>query len=115
MDDDGSVVGVKNVDKALLAATDRIKNNILSTYLRLFDVYAEEKQGKVLIHIVISAGTEKPYYLKSSGMSPRGCFIRVGTGIKQMEISMIESLFASRTRNSFRNIISPHTVNTLFS
>jgi predicted HTH transcriptional regulator len=64
---------------------------------------------------VVSGGTEKPYYLKSSGMSPKGCFIRVGTGIKPMEINMIESLFASRTRNSLRNIVSPRYMDHAFS
>ena len=113
--DDGSVIGVKNIDKTQLVITDRIKNNISPTCLGLFDVYAEEKDSKAVIHIVVSGGTEKPYYLKSSGMSPKGCFIRVGTGIKPMEINMIESLFASRTRNSLRNIVSPRYMEHTFS
>lgn len=113
--DDGSVIGVKNIDKTQLVITDRIKNNISPTCLGLFDVYVEEKDDKAVIHIVVSGGTEKPYYLKSSGMSPKGCFIRVGTGIKPMEINMIESLFASRTRNSLRNIVSPRYMDHAFS
>lgn len=61
--DDGTVVGLENVDKTQLAITDRIKNNIQPTTLGLFDVFSEELDGKTVIHIVVSSGTEKPYYV----------------------------------------------------
>ena len=112
---DGTVMGVENIDKVQLAITDRIKNNILPSCLGLFDVYSEELDEKMIIHIVISRGTEKPYYMKSFGLSPAGCFIRVGSGIKQMDIAMIDHLYASRTRNSLRNIVSPRYANHTFA
>lgn len=93
INDDGSIVGVKNIDETQLAITDRIKNNISPSCLGLFDVYSEEKANLKVIHIVVSAGTEKPYYLKSAGMSPKGCFIRIGTGTKAMEIKQIKTAF----------------------
>jgi predicted HTH transcriptional regulator len=40
-------------------------------------------------------------------MSPAGCFIRIGSGFKQMDIKMIDGFYTSRTRNSLRNIVSP--------
>ena len=111
----GTVLGVENIDKVQLAITDRIKNNIFPTCLGLFDVYSEELDMKMIIHIVVSRGTEKPYYIKSFGMSPAGCFIRVGSGIKQMDIALIDRLYASRTRNSLRNIVSPRYANHTFA
>ena len=113
--DDGTIIGVDEPDKMQLAITDRIKNNILPTCLGLFDVYSEEFDGKIVIHIVVSRGTEKPYYIKKLGMSPAGCYIRVGNGVKQMEIPMIDKLYASRTRNSLRNIVSPRYTNHSFA
>jgi predicted HTH transcriptional regulator len=77
--DDGTVVGVANLDKTQLAITDRMKDNILPTCLGLFDVYSEEIDHKMVIHIVVSSGTEKPYYIKALGMSPAGCYMRVGS------------------------------------
>lgn len=113
--DDGSVLGVEEQDKIQLTITDRIKNNILPTTLGLFDVYSEEIENKTIIHIVISSGTEKPYYIKTLGMSPAGCYMRIGSGLKQMDISMIDRLYASRTRNSLRNIVSPRYTNHSFA
>ena len=113
--DDGSVLGVDNPDKIQLAISDRIKNNILPTCLGLFDVYSEELDNQIVIHIVVSSGTEKPYYVKSFGMSPAGCYMRIGSGVKQMDIKMIDGLYASRTRNSLRNIISPRHISHTFA
>ena len=81
VDDSGHVAGVSNPDPVMLAISDRIKNNILPSCLGLYDVYPEECDGKTVIHIIISRGTEKPYYLKRYGQSPAGCYIRIGSGI----------------------------------
>lgn len=104
--DDGQVVGIENADAVQLAVTDRLKNNILPSCLGLFDVLMEERDGKSILHIHISAGQEKPYYIRQYGMSPNGCYLRVGAGLKQMDETMISSLFSSRTRTSLRNIPS---------
>ena len=100
VDDDGTLVGVENVDALMLAVSDRIRSNILPTCLGLFDVLREEKDGKTIIRVVVTRGTEKPYYLKRYGQSPAGCFIRIGTGVQPMDTAMIERLYAGRVRNS---------------
>ena len=47
-------------------------------------------------------------------MSPVGCYMRVGAGVKQMPINLIDSFYASRTRDSLRNdIINPLLKNQL--
>lgn len=107
VDNEGGVVGVEDADHIQLVITDRIKKNILPSSLGLFEVYAEEIDNKSIVHIRVSAGLERPYYIKQYGMSPLGCYLRIGSGIKQMEPNMIDRLFASRTRNSLRSIPSP--------
>jgi len=113
--DDGTVLGVDNANKIQLVISDRIKNNILPTCLGLFDIYTEEVETKTVVHVVVTRGTEKPYYLRSFGMSPTGCFIRVGSGIQPMTVDMIDRLYASRTRNSLRNIVSPRYAQHTFT
>ncbi len=105
--DNGTVVGVDNPDRLQLGIIDRIRNNILPTTLGFFDVVTQEIQGKAVIHIIVTRGTEKPYYLKKFGLSPAGAYMRVGTGNQQLTTEMIDRLYASRTRNSLRNIPSP--------
>ena len=114
VDDEGNVAGVADADTLMLAVSDRIRNNILPTCLGLYDVYAEEDDGKTIVHVVVTRGTEKPYYLKRYGQSPAGCYIRVGSGVQPMTTAMIDQLYAGRVRNSLRNIPAPTTLKLSF-
>lgn len=107
IDDEGKPVGVKDIDSDMLKIKDRIRMGILPSPLGLFDVQTERIENIPVIKITIASGTEKPYYKAQYGMSPRGCFVRVGTAVEQMSPSMIERAFARRTRNSLSLIESP--------
>ena len=91
----------------MLKIKDRIKNNISPSAMGLFDVIAEENNGKTIIKVILASGSEKPYFKKKYGMTERGCFIRIGTAAEPMPQRMIEEFFSSRTRNSIGKINSP--------
>jgi len=63
IDDDLSVYGVENPDEVQRQIADRIKNNIRGESLGLYDIIPEKRDSKIIIKIIISSGTEKPYYL----------------------------------------------------
>jgi len=105
--DDGTIVGVDNADEMQLAIADRIKNNIMPATLGLFDIVVENQQGKNVVHVIISSGSEKPCYIKQAGMSPKGCFLRVGSSAQPMEPNVIDEMYSRRTRNSLNKIIAP--------
>ena len=107
VDDNGNAVDLDNIDSLQLAAADRIKKNIQPSTLGLFDIVKEKYQGKYIIHIIISSGPEKPYYIKRQGMSETGCFIRIGTSSQPMTQAMIDDMYARRTHNSLSKIVSP--------
>ena len=112
--DNGEVVGIDDADKCQLEVSDRLKNNILPSCLGLYEVLVEQADGKNIIHVVVSEGLEKPYYIRQYGMSPQGCYLRIGSGVKPMNIQMIEGLFGSRAKASLRNIPSPRRLNHSF-
>ena len=105
-DASNNIVGVTDSDGIQLKIKDRIKNNISPSTMGLFDVSTEEHSAKIVVKITVARGSEKPYYLNKMGMTPKGCFLRVGTASEPMSIKMIEDLFASRTRNSIGSIKS---------
>ena len=106
--DNGSVVGVSDADALQKKVAERIRDNILPSALGLYDVTSEEMGDKTIIKVIVSSGTEKPYYIKEKGMSSSGCFIRVGTTVQPMSTSMIDELYSKRLRNqTLRNIPSP--------
>lgn len=103
----GQVVGVENTDLTQLQIKDRIKNNIQPSTLGLFDVTVETIENKEVIKVIISSGTEKPYYLRKKGRTPEGCYIRIGSSKERMTERMIEEMFARRIKNSLKEIESP--------
>ena len=104
---DGQVVGLKDVDLTQLQIKDRIKNNIQPSTLGLFDVIVETIDDKEVIKVVISSGTEKPYYLRKKGRTPEGCYVRVGSSKERMTERMIDDMYAKRVKNTLKEIDSP--------
>lgn len=108
VDDNGNIIGIENSDKLALTVIDRIKNNILPSSMGIFNVDIKQSSGKDYIVITVAQGLEKPYYLKKYGMSPNGCFYRVGSQSAQMPQSMINELFSRRVINTLHNVVSPN-------
>lgn len=104
---DGQVVGLSDIDLTQLQIKDRIKNNIQPSTLGLFDVIVETIDNKEVIKVVISSGTEKPYYLRKKGRTPEGCYIRIGSSKERMTFDMIDDMYARRVKNSLKEIESP--------
>ncbi|MDR3243222.1 MAG: putative DNA binding domain-containing protein [Elusimicrobiota bacterium] len=107
IDDKGNALGIDNIDSVQLKIIDRIKNNIRPSVLGLFDVVIENMDGKEIINLIISSGSEKPYYIKDKGMSEAGCFIRVGNSTQSMTMKMIDELYVKRNRITLSNKLSP--------
>ena len=99
--------GLKDVDLTQLQIKDRIKNNIQPSTLGLFDVTVETIDNKEVIKVIISSGTEKPYYLRKKGRTPEGCYIRVGSSKERMTERMIDDMYARRIKNTLKEIDSP--------
>lgn len=107
LDDNGHPTGVNDLDSTQLKIADRIKNNILPSTLGLFDIVTEVVEDISVIKVLVSSGLEKPYYIKSQGMSPTGCYTRIGTSSQPMTTAMIDSLYAKRIHTTLRNIQAP--------
>ena len=58
------------------------------------------------IQVVISSGTEKPYYLRKKGRTPEGCYLRVGSSKERMTFEMIDNMYAKRVKNTLKEIES---------
>ena len=102
--DNGVSVGVNDMDGTLLQIKDRIKNNISPSTLGLFEIVTPSDGS--CIQIIISGGTQRPYYIKKYGMCPEGCFFRVGSSVEKMSEDMILTLFQKRDKRTLRTIAS---------
>lgn len=107
IDDKGNPVKNSDLDSMQLKIADRIKNNILPSTLGLFDIATEYVDNIPITKIIVSSGLEKPYYIKSKGMSPNGCYMRLGTSTQPMSTTLIDELYVKRIHTTLRNIPSP--------
>jgi predicted HTH transcriptional regulator len=107
VDKSKNAIGLDDLDLAQLQIVDRIKNNILPSALGLFDVVVERVDDKEIIKVIIPSGIDKPYYLRKKGMSPQGCFIRVGSSVQPMTTVQIDAMYAKRVPLSLGNMRSP--------
>ena len=106
--DNGEVVGITDaIDKMQLDIKNRIRSNIEPMTLGLFDIKVKTYDDKKYIHLTIAGGNAKPYYIKKFGMTPKGCFKRIGSAAEPIDEKQIEKLYASRVKNSLLNIKSP--------
>ena len=107
VDDNGSSVGVADIDATQLKIINRIRNNIKPQTLGLFDVIKDEIDGKDIIRVIVSCGQQRPYYIRKYGMTEHGCLIRVGNSSQPMTEQMIEELISKRQQISLQSMISP--------
>ena len=76
IDDDGSMVGVKNPDDTLLQVTNSVRSAIKPD-VTMFVQYKTEKTGKAnVIVITVQKGTACHYYLAGKGIRPEGVYVR---------------------------------------
>ena len=107
IDDNGNTTGIADPDDLQLKLKDRIKNNISEHALEYCSITVEELNKKHIVVLTVLSGWEKPFYLNKYGMTPKGCFKRVGSSTEPIPVAQIEMIFSKRVRNSLKNIPSP--------
>lgn len=76
IDNDGNVVGLTDVDNEYTRITNGIRDAIMPDVTMFVRYTIQENK---VVRIMVSEGTNKPYYLKSKGLKPSGVYIRQGT------------------------------------
>ena len=108
VNDKGEIVGLNgNIDQLQRTIKDRIQNNIGPSTLGLYTVNLMEENGKKYIKVSISRGDEDPYYIRTMGMTPESCFVRVGSSTQSMRYDIINNRANKKYRNSLKILTSP--------
>lgn len=89
---DETVVGIDHPDDVMTRVSSISHDSILPDVMPFLQIRAIEKDGKTIVQITVSTGTERPYYLASKGLRPSGVYVRRGSacipigesGIRQM-------------------------------
>lgn len=76
--DDGTVLGVTNVDETMLKVTNAARDSIKPDITMFLLCEKRELNGKDIVAVSVQKGTACPYYLASKGLRPEGVFVRQG-------------------------------------
>lgn len=76
IDNDGNVIGLKDVDAEYSRITNGIRDAIMPD-VTMFVQYTI--QDNHVVCITVQEGSNKPYYLKGKGPKPSGVYVRQGT------------------------------------
>ncbi len=88
--DDGTIVGVENIDEVQKRISDIITNQIEPSPLGIVSTEVKSEEGKDLVFVQIQKGTSPIYCQKKYGFSSAGCSIRLGSTCKEMTSTEIQ-------------------------
>lgn len=105
VNDDREVVGVDQT--AVFTMIDKITNAISDSCEPLIipDIAPQAVGDKTVIVVEISAGRQRPYYLKSLGMD-KGTFIRTSGSTRLADRPFIQEMYYEDENRSFDNVVN---------
>ena len=109
VEDDGTVIGVENLDDIQKRIADIITTQILPNPQEYVTLGTQYVVGKNVVVISVRKG-KSLYYIKKYGRSAAGCFIRVGTSCRSMTEEQIEQRYIatlSIPRKTMKEELSP--------
>jgi len=106
VNDDGSIAGVTDSDQTMLRIASMLRDSIHPDAMMFVSIQAEQKEEKDIIHLIISRGTNKPYYLIKNGLKPSGVFVRQGSASVQASPEQIRQMIKATDGDVFEDNIS---------
>lgn len=100
---DGTICGVENPDDTMLRAAGSLKDSIAPDIMPFVNVKAIKMDGKDVVEITVSTGTNRPYYLKEKGLKPTGVYVRKGSSSQPMTDEGIRNMIIRNSGRSYES------------
>lgn len=98
---DGTVLGVSDPDYVMLQIVNSLKDALAPDVMPFVRVNTEEIEGKRIIEINVTTGTNRPYYLREKGLKPSGVYVRKGSSTQPMTEEGIREMIIQNSGRSF--------------
>lgn len=99
--DDGTVVGVKDSDDTMTRLSNVAHDTILPNVMPFIQIRSVELDGKSVVKANISVGSERPYYLAKEGLTPKGVFVRRGSACIPLSEAGIREMIMETSGKSY--------------
>lgn len=98
---DGAVLGVADPDGVMLQIVNSLKDALVPDVMPFVKVNTVEMEGKIVVEIDVTTGTNRPYYLREKGLKPSGVYVRKGSSTQPMTEEGIREMILQNSRRSF--------------
>lgn len=106
VDDDGTAVGISDIDKTMLSITNMIRDSIRPDITLFTDVHVTKMDGMEIIAVDVQRGTDRPYYIHGKGLRPEGVYIRQGTSSVPASHAAILKMIRETSGDSYEEAVS---------
>lgn len=114
VEDDGTVIGVNNLDETQKRIADIITTQILPNPQSLIELGTKFIDGKNVIEIKVQKGNAL-YYIRKYGRSANGCFMRIGTTCRSMTEDEISRAYIATLKIGKESIVDIENYNQALS
>ena len=98
---DGKVLGVEDPDGVMLQIVNSLKDALAPDIMPFVRVDSVEIEGKQVVEINVTTGTNRPYYLREKGLKPSGVYVRKGSSTQPMTEEGIREMILQNSGRSF--------------
>lgn len=99
----GIVCGVADPDDTMLRVANSIKDTISPDIMPFVTIRSLKMEKKNVVEIIISTGTNRPYYLKGKGLKPSGVYIRKGSASLPVSDEGIREMIVKNSGHSYES------------
>lgn len=100
---DGEVSGINDPDEVMLQVVNSLKDAIAPDIMPFVNVVPREMEGKHVIEINVSVGTNRPYYIREKGLKPTGVYVRKGSSSQPVTDEGIREMIIQSSGKSFES------------
>ncbi len=98
---DGAVLGIDDPEGVMLQIVNSLKDALSPDVMPFVRVNTVEIEGKHVVEIDVTTGTNRPYYLREKGLKPGGVYVRKGSSTQPMTEEGIREMILQNSGRSF--------------
>lgn len=99
----GEVAGIADPDSVMLQVVNSLKDAIAPDVMPFVSVRAVEVEGKQVVEIHVSTGTNRPYYIREKGLKPGGVYVRKGSSSQPMTDEGIREMIIQNSGKTYES------------
>ena len=106
IEDDGSIIGVDKPDEVSARVTNMLRDAISPDIMLITNVSITSQQDKSLVHVTVSKGGKRPYYIAKKGMTSSGVYVRHGSSSAPASADAIREMIRETDGYSYESNLS---------